>query len=68
MRRKVSEGRSERKARAHSSEGSWLCRCSYTNVATRRCYFCGARPPRIVRAELRSAAPYVEDAPVASDA
>ena len=30
----------------------WLCRCSYSNVATYRCIFCGSRPPRPVREEL----------------
>jgi hypothetical protein len=30
----------------------WSCPCEYTNVATYRCYGCGARPPREVRTFL----------------
>lgn len=32
----------------------WWCRCSYRNVATDRCFFCGSRPPRPVRDEIAS--------------
>ena len=67
MGRKGSEGRRARKAKGHSVEGSWLCRCSYTNVSTGRCYFCGARPPRTVRAEI-GVVPHVEEAPLSTDA
>ncbi len=28
----------------------WRCPCQYTNVATYRCYGCGSRPPRALRA------------------
>ena len=30
----------------------WSCPCEYNNIATYRCYACGARPPREVRAFL----------------
>jgi hypothetical protein len=32
----------------------WSCPCEYNNIATYRCYGCGARPPREVRAFLAS--------------
>jgi hypothetical protein len=32
----------------------WMCRCCYTNVAAIRCYYCGSRPPRRLRAEIKS--------------
>lgn len=30
----------------------WCCHCSYNNVATDRCLYCGARPPRSIRDAL----------------
>lgn len=30
----------------------WWCRCDYNNIATFRCYHCGSRPPRRLRAQL----------------
>jgi len=35
-------------------ETFWWCKCSYSNIATLRCYHCGARPPRQLRAEVES--------------
>ena len=35
-------------------ETFWWCRCDYNNIATYRCYHCGARPPRSLQAELRA--------------
>ena len=32
----------------------WCCHCSYTNISTDRCLFCGARPPRTIRDVLAS--------------
>ena len=37
-------------------ETFWWCRCDYNNIATYRCYHCGARPPRRLRAEVRAMA------------
>ena len=31
---------------------SWSCACEYSNVGTERCYFCGSRAPRGLRAEV----------------
>ena len=42
---------------AHTVEelqAHWMCDCHYHNVVAFRCYGCGARPPRRVRAMLRS--------------
>jgi hypothetical protein len=33
-------------------ETFWWCRCSYSNIAAFRCFYCGARPPRRLRAEV----------------
>ena len=33
-------------------ETFWWCQCSYSNVATLRCYHCGRRPPRHLRARV----------------
>jgi hypothetical protein len=33
-------------------ETFWCCQCNYSNVATLRCYQCGRRPPRQLRAEV----------------
>jgi len=33
-------------------ETMWWCRCDYTNIATFRCYHCGSRPPRRLRAQV----------------
>lgn len=41
----------------------WRCRCQYTNVATFRCYGCGSRPPRELRAAV-SATVQAELAPL----
>jgi hypothetical protein len=30
----------------------WRCPCEYSNVATYRCYGCGSRPPRELRAQV----------------
>lgn len=30
----------------------WSCHCEYSNIATSRCLFCGARPPRQLRVEV----------------
>jgi hypothetical protein len=35
-------------------ETFWWCQCNYSNVATLRCYQCGRRPPRRLRAEVAS--------------
>lgn len=43
----------------------WWCRCNYTNIAAYRCYHCGARPPRRLRAEVASM-PLPEEEPVTS--
>lgn len=32
----------------------WWCPCDYNNIATYRCYYCGARPPREIRDLLRA--------------
>ena len=49
----------------------WSCTCSYTNIATARCYFCGRRPPRDVRVVLEralsGAAAGPEPAPATAD-
>ncbi len=37
-------------------ETFWWCKCDYHNIATYRCYHCGARPPRRLRAEVRAIA------------
>jgi hypothetical protein len=37
-------------------ETFWSCKCDYNNIATYRCYHCGARPPRTLRAELEATA------------
>ncbi len=34
----------------------WRCPCQYTNVATYRCFGCGARPPRALRASVAASA------------
>ena len=54
MRRKGSERHGDRIARARAIAMRWMCKCYYTNVAAFRCYCCGARPPRSLRAEMRS--------------
>ena len=33
-------------------ETFWWCRCSYSNIAAFRCYCCGSRPPRRLRAQV----------------
>jgi hypothetical protein len=35
-------------------ETFWWCRCNYSNIAALRCYACGARPPKRLRAEIAS--------------
>ena len=41
-----------RRVAARWVELLWSCPCEYNNIATYRCYACGARPPREVRAFL----------------
>lgn len=54
MRRRGAERRAHRLAQlARWLETFWWCKCDYNNIATYRCYHCGARPPRRLRAELR---------------
>lgn len=48
-------------------ETFWWCKCDYNNIATYRCYHCGARPPRRLRAELL-ALPCPEEPMVSTDA
>lgn len=36
-------------------ESFWWCDCNYHNVATYRCYCCGSRPPKALRALARRA-------------
>ena len=33
-------------------ETFWWCTCNYNNIAALRCFHCGARPPRRLRAEV----------------
>lgn len=35
-------------------ETFWWCKCNYSNIATFRCYHCGRRPPRQLRAQVES--------------
>jgi hypothetical protein len=35
-------------------QAHWMCDCHYHNVVAFRCYGCGARPPRPVRALLKA--------------
>ncbi len=68
MRRMASERRRRQLALlARWFEIFWWCRCNYCNVATYRCYHCGARPPRRLRNEVE-ATPLPQDAPVVADA
>jgi hypothetical protein len=38
-------------------EEFWSCDCDYHNVASFRCYGCGARPPRAVCARVAAKPP-----------
>ncbi len=67
MRRRAVERRNRRLAQlARWFETFWWCKCNYSNIATYRCYHCGARPPRHLRAELK-AVPEAEDRLATSD-
>jgi hypothetical protein len=53
MKRRVAERRHRRLIElARWFETFWWCRCSYSNIAAFRCFYCGARPPRRLRAEV----------------
>jgi hypothetical protein len=68
MRRRAAERRSRRLDQlARWLETFWWCRCDYNNIATYRCYHCGARPPRRLRAELDTR-PTATEPKVATDA
>lgn len=55
MRRRVSERRERRLLQlARWFETFWWCKCDYHNIAAYRCYHCGARPPRSLRARVAS--------------
>lgn len=43
-------------------EEFWSCGCHYHNIASFRCYGCGAKPPRAVSARV-AAKPIVEVSP-----
>ena len=50
MRRRAVERRERRLLQlARWFETFWWCECDYHNIATYRCYHCGARPPRRLR-------------------
>lgn len=53
MRRRAIERRERRLLQlARWFETFWWCKCDYNNIAAYRCYHCGARPPRKLRAEV----------------
>jgi hypothetical protein len=53
MKRKGSRRRQRRLEQlARWLEEFWSCDCAYHNVASLRCYGCGARPPRSVCARV----------------
>ena len=55
MKRRADERRERRLLQvARWFETFWWCKCDYHNIATYRCYHCGARPPRRLRAEVAS--------------
>ena len=57
MRRRGAQRRNRRLAQlAAWFETFWWCKCSYSNIAAYRCYYCGSRPPRSLRAELNAMA------------
>lgn len=49
MKRITSMRRRWIEVRARWVEILWCCSCDYHNIATFRCYFCGAKPPRELR-------------------
>jgi hypothetical protein len=53
MRRRANERRERRLLQlARWIETLWWCKCDYNNVAAYRCFHCGARPPRRLRAQM----------------